>query len=105
MSEHSGIQSPKSQRPHAPGENPASDSDNQPKNTQGGLNPQRHAAGSSLTPQVPAGLQHDGGAHQGNVEAESAVPVHSPAPHQGGGPGFAKDKGDGARKGGTKEVA
>ena len=96
--------SPKAKRPHAPGENPASDSDNHPTNIQGGHHPERHAAGSPLTPQVPAGLVHDGGKHQGNVDAESTVPVGPPAPPQGGGPGFAKDKGDGMKKGGTEHI-
>ncbi len=92
------IQSPKSQRPKAPGEKP---SDSGSQTTVGGTNPERHAAGSPTSPQVPGGLQHGGGAHQGNVEAESAVPVGSTTPHQGGGPGFAKGKGDAERKGGT----
>ena len=93
------MQSPKSQRAKAPGESPATD--NNPEVTSGGTNPQSHASGSPTTPAVPAGLQHHGGKHQGNVEAESAVSVGSAAPSQGGGPGFAKGKGDASRTGGT----
>ena len=93
------IQSPKSQRAKAPGESPASD--NNPEVVKGGTNPQNHASGSPPTARVPAGLDHSPGKHQGNEEAESAVPTHAPSPHQGGGPGFAKNKGDAERTGGS----
>lgn len=93
------MQSPKSQRSKGPGEKPASDGNTQ--TDMGGTHPEGHAAGSPQNPSVPAGLQHQGGRHQGNVEAESAVPTHPSAPHQGGGPKYSKDKGDGSRKGGT----
>lgn len=92
------MQSPKSQRPSAPGESPASD--NLSETTKGGHHPERHAAGPS-SPSVPSGLKHSGGRHKGNTDAESAVPVGPAAPHQGGGPGFSKDKGDGSRTGGS----
>ena len=93
------IQSPKSQRPSAPGETPASD--NLSETVKGGTNPERHAGGNPESPRVPSGLKHSGGRHQGNTDAESAVPVGPKTPHQGGGPGLAKDKGDGSRTGGS----
>ncbi|KKN31259.1 hypothetical protein LCGC14_0825750 [marine sediment metagenome] len=92
------IQSPKSERPSAPAEKPASDG--LTETTKGGTNPQRHSSGSE-NPSVPPGLDRSPGKHQGNVEAESAVATHSPAPHQGGGPGFAKDKATGPEGGGS----
>ena len=92
-------QSPKSQRAQAPGEKPAND--NLPETVKGGTHAESHAPSGSGAPKVPSGLQHSGGKHSGNVEAESAVPTHASAPHQGGGPGFAKDTGDGSRTGGT----
>ncbi len=100
--------SPKAKRAKAPGEVPAPDPTPDPT-VKGGLQTSSPRPSGSGIPQVPAGL-HSGasgapGRHQGNTDAESAVPVHSPAPSQGGGPGFAKDKGDGMRKGGTKEVS
>ncbi len=93
------IQSPKSQRASAPGESPASDT-GVGETINEHVVPQRHASGPE-TPSVPAGLDKGPAGHQGNVEAEDAVETHAPAPHQGGGPGFAKDKGDAERKGGT----
>jgi len=92
-------QSPKSQRAKAPAEKPASD--NLPEIVKGGTGPDLQSPPGSGAPKVPSGLTHAGGHHKGNVEAESAVPVHSSAPHQGGGPGFAKDTGDGSRTGGS----
>jgi hypothetical protein len=91
--------STKSQRPKAPGEKPASDG--LPEITKGGTHPEQHNPAGSGKPSVPAMDRSTSGRHQGNVEAESAVSVGAPAPHQGGGPGFAKDKGDAGRKGGT----
>lgn len=93
------IQSPKSQRPHAPGETPASD--NLPENVKGGTQTARPGPAGSGVPSVPAGLDRSPGKHQGNVDAESAVPTHPEAPSQAGGPGFAKDKGDGSKTGGS----
>ena len=91
-------QSPKSKRADAPGEKPATDGPSE--TTSGGVGPGRQPQGSGI-PKVPAGLVHAGGHHKGNVDAESAVPVGPTTPHQGGGPGFAKDKGDGSRTGGS----
>ena len=94
------IQSPKSQRSHAPGETPAEYDGKVTNDPDDGVNPERHAAGPT-SPSVPSGLDRSPGKHQGNTEAESAVPTHPEAPHQGGGPGFAKDKGDGSKTGGS----
>lgn len=92
------IQSPKSQRPKAPGERPAQD--NLPEKKSGGM-VERQGQGPS-SPSVPGNIKHHGGAHQGSEsKVDQTVPVGSPTPHQGGGPGFAKNKGDAERKGGT----
>jgi hypothetical protein len=94
------MQSPKSKRASAPAETPAQD--NNPQVNKGGTHPECHAGGSPPTPRVPPGLQHHGGRHQGNESNLVQNPeVHSEAPHQGGGPGYAKGKGDGERKGGS----
>jgi hypothetical protein len=78
------MQSPKSKRAKAPGEKPASD--NNPVSNSGGTRPERH--GSSLA-KSKAHVPKRGGTagNAGGVQSGySAVPVHSPAPHQGGGP-------------------
>lgn len=95
------IQSPKSQRSKAPGESPAQD--NNPEVVKGGTSPERHAGGSPPNPVVPKGLDHHGGKHQGNADQENSPMAGggSAPPHQGGGPGFAKGKGDAERSGGT----
>ena len=93
-------QSPKSQRPKAPGETPASDSNVVEK--KGGQSAANHAPSGSGKPKVP-NLNFSGGRSpgQGTVKADpSPVSTTSAAPHQGGGPGFAGG-GDQDRKGGT----
>jgi len=93
------MQSPKSKRPEEPGKR--SIDDGLSVSEKGGTRPERHASGPE-SPRVPSGLQHSGGRHQGNVDAESAVPTHSPAPHQGGGPKTVdRSTGDQMRKGGS----
>ncbi len=93
------IQSPKSQRPSAPGESPASD--NLSETHKDHVHPGENTPSGSGTPSVPGGLDRGPHGGTGQVESEAHVPVHEPAPHQGGGPGFAPDKGDGSRTGGT----
>jgi hypothetical protein len=94
------IQSPKSRRSQEPGKREKDDG--MREHSKGGTNPQHHNPAGSGRPKVPSGLKHDGGGHQGNVDAEAAVSVGSPAPSQAGGPKLVdKSKGDQNRTGGS----
>ena len=95
------MQSPKSKRASEPGM--ASKDDGMTETTKGGQVSQQGPSGSGA-PSVPKGLDRSPGKHQGNVEAESAVPTHSPAPHQGGGPKMDTSKGQGTKTGGSEHL-
>ncbi len=95
------IQSPKSQRPKEPGQNIPDDG--MTETTKGGLVGHQNPSGSGVG-KVPKGLDRSSGGHQGNTEAESAVPTHAPAPHQGGGPKSDTSKGQGKKTGGSEHL-
>ena len=85
------MQSPKSKRPHAPGENPSSF---------GNVEKEK---GGIVGSQGPSGKNKGQSGKAGPVFSDSTpVPVHSPNPSQGGGPGYA-GKGDQDRRGGKRE--
>lgn len=93
------MQSPKSKRPHAPGENPASD--NNPESHTGGPNNARYAssqAGSKA--HVPA-LSPSG--HHGSPAGPMYHPreVTPASKLSSGGPGYAGESAEANRKGGT----
>lgn len=90
------IQSPKSKRPKAPGEKPASDGLPQPVAPH--QSPKAGPAGAG--PQVP---KHEKGqGFKGGVQSgQSLRPVTPRYNNPSGSPGYAKDSGDGKRKGGT----
>jgi len=80
------MQSPKSKRGHAPGENPSSD-DN-PVTKSGGTHPERHASSLAASrehvPKKGGSAGNAGGVQSGY----SSVPVHSAAPSQAGRAGY-----------------
>lgn len=92
------MQSPKSSRPHAPGEKPSEDGN--PYHESGGqTKPQGPPARG---PQVPD-LNFGKAGHQGGVQSgERHVPTHPAAPDRAGSPGYVSSD-DAKRTGGTVE--
>lgn len=82
------MQSPKSKRAKAPGENPASD--NLPVSNSGGTHAQRHGSEQARSKaHIPArGPSGHSGAGGGVRSGYSAVPTHAPTPSQAGRPGY-----------------
>ena len=81
------IQSPKSKRPHAPGENPSS-YDN-PTEKLGGQTGQQGSSQAKSKAHVPAaGPAGHSGAGQGVKSGYSSVSTSQPAPSQAGSPGY-----------------
>jgi hypothetical protein len=91
------MQSPRSRRPHGPGEKPASDGNPQPKS--GGNT--GHESGSSGKSKAHVPKTSPYGHHGSPVQSgPGSHPTTSPAPSQAGSPGYA-DSSEAKRKGGT----
>ena len=82
------MQSPKSQRAHAPGESPSSD-DN-PTAKSGGVHPERHNSEQARSREhVPSKSAYGHSeAGKGNKADYSPRPTHSETPSQAGRPGY-----------------
>ncbi len=94
------MQSPKSQRPKAPGERPSSDNNSETESKGHGGHSGTSGQSANRVPKLDGAKTGLGGSPQtANYSPRPTGPASKP---QGGGPGYVdRTKGEGGRKGGT----